>query len=37
VLGYVEAPDEASAEIAAVVKFDLSAEQRGRLVVHERR
>ena len=32
-LGTVEAPDERSAEAAAVGQFGLSAEQRGRLVV----
>jgi hypothetical protein len=36
VLGDVEAPDRASAEAAAVQMFDLSPEQRSRLVVQER-
>jgi hypothetical protein len=35
-LGYVEAPDRAAAEAAAVVRFNLSEEQRGRLAILER-
>jgi hypothetical protein len=35
-LGTVEAPNEKAAEAAAVAEFDLSAEQRQRLVVSER-
>jgi hypothetical protein len=35
-LGTVEAPNEKAAETAAVAEFDLSAEQRQRLVVSER-
>jgi hypothetical protein len=35
-LGTVEAPNEKAAETAAVAEFDLSAEQRRRLVVSER-
>jgi hypothetical protein len=35
-LGTVEAPDEKAAEAAAVAEFDLSVEQRRRLVVSER-
>jgi hypothetical protein len=35
-LGAVEAPNENAAETAAVAEFDLSAEQRQRLVVSER-
>jgi hypothetical protein len=35
-LGTVEAPNEKAAEAAAVAEFDLSDEQRRRLVVHER-
>jgi hypothetical protein len=34
-LGTVEAPNEKAAETAAVAEFDLSAEQRQRLVVSE--
>jgi hypothetical protein len=34
-LGYVEAPDREAAE-AAVDRFNLSEEQRGRLVIQER-
>lgn len=34
-LGYVEAPDREVAEAVAVIKFDLSEEQRGRLVIQE--
>jgi DNA-binding GntR family transcriptional regulator len=36
VLGYVEARDRASAELAAMADFNLTAEQRKRLVVQER-
>jgi hypothetical protein len=36
ILGVVEAPDRKAAEAAAVVRFNLSEEQRGRLVVQER-
>jgi hypothetical protein len=36
ILGYVDAPDRASAEIAAVSAFSLTQEQRKRLVVQER-
>ena len=35
-LGTVEAPNEKAAEAAAVAEFDLSDEQRRRLVVSER-
>jgi hypothetical protein len=35
-LGDVQAPDEKSAEVAAVEEFKLSNEQRRRLVVQER-
>jgi hypothetical protein len=35
-LGTVEAPNEKAAEAAAVAEFDLSDEQRRRLVVQER-
>jgi hypothetical protein len=35
-LGDVQAPDEASAEAAAVVEFKLSEDQRKRVVVQER-
>jgi hypothetical protein len=35
-LGTVEAPNERAAEAAAVAEFDLSDEQRRRLVVQER-
>src|SRR5262245_2715406 len=35
-LGTVEAPDEKAAEAAAVAEFDLSDEQRPRLVVSKR-
>jgi hypothetical protein len=35
-LGTVEAPDEKAAEAAAMAEFDLSDEQRRRLVVQER-
>jgi hypothetical protein len=35
-LGTVEAPDKEAAEAAAAVKFNLSEEQRARLVVQER-
>jgi hypothetical protein len=35
-LGTVEAPNEKAAELAAVAEFDLSDEQRRRLVVEER-
>jgi hypothetical protein len=35
-LGTVEAPNEKAAEAAAVAEFDLSAEQRQRLVVSKR-
>ena len=35
-LGDVEAPDAKSAEVAAVAQFNLSEEQRKRLVVQER-
>ena len=35
-LGYVEAPDRAAAEVAAVRAFNLSKEQRKRLLVRER-
>jgi hypothetical protein len=35
-LGTVEAPNEKAAEAAAVAEFDLSDEQRQRLVVSER-
>jgi hypothetical protein len=35
-LGTVEAPNEKAAEVAAVADFDLSEEQRRRLVVSER-
>jgi hypothetical protein len=35
-LGYVEAADWKAAEAAAVVKFNLSEEQRNRLVIQER-
>jgi hypothetical protein len=35
-LGTVEAPSEEAAEAAAVAEFDLSDEQRRRLVVQER-
>ena len=34
-LGYVEAPDQAAAEAAAVEEFKLNAEQRKRLVVQD--
>jgi hypothetical protein len=34
-LGYVEAPDREAAEAAAVVRFNLSEEQRGRPVIQE--
>jgi hypothetical protein len=34
-LGYVEAPDREAAETAAVVRFNLTEEQRGRLVTNE--
>jgi hypothetical protein len=34
-LGYVEAPDREAAEAAAVDRFKLSEEQRGRLVIQE--
>jgi hypothetical protein len=34
-LGYVEASDRETAEAAAVVRFNLSEEQRGRLVIQE--
>ena len=34
-LGYVEAPDRAAAEAAAVDEFTVNAEQRKRLVVQE--
>jgi len=36
VLGFVDAPDRASAEAAAVNAFNLDDEQRSRLVVQER-
>jgi len=36
VLGYVEARDRNAAELAAVAQFDVSEEQRKRLVVQER-
>jgi hypothetical protein len=35
-LGTIEAPSERAAEAAAVAEFDLSDEQRRRLVVSER-
>jgi hypothetical protein len=35
-LGTVEAPNERAAEAAAVAEFDLSDEQRRRLVLRER-
>jgi hypothetical protein len=35
-LGDVQAPDESAAEAAAVTEFDLSDEQRKRLMVQER-
>jgi hypothetical protein len=35
-VGTVEAPNEKAVEVAAVAEFDLSAEQRQRLVVSER-
>jgi hypothetical protein len=35
ILGTVEAPNEKAAEAAAVAEFDLSDEQRGRLVLQE--
>jgi hypothetical protein len=35
-LGHVSAPDRTSAKIAAVEKFNLTVEQRRRLVVQER-
>ena len=35
-LGYVEAPDRAAADLAAVRAFNLSGEQRKRLLVRER-
>jgi hypothetical protein len=34
-LGFVEAPDREAAEAAAAVRFNLSEEQRARLVVQE--
>jgi hypothetical protein len=36
ILGFVDAPDRASAEVAAAKAFNLDAEQRSRLVVQER-
>jgi hypothetical protein len=36
ILGYVNAPDRAAAEAAAVKAWSLDAEQRRRLVVQER-
>ena len=36
ILGFVDAPDRASAEAAAVKAFNLDDEQRSRLVVQER-
>jgi hypothetical protein len=36
VLGYVEARDRTAAELAAVAEFNLTEEQRKRLVVQER-
>ena len=36
-LGYVDAPDQQAAEALAVAQFELSAEQRKRLIVTERR
>jgi hypothetical protein len=36
ILGYVNAPDRAAAEAAAVKAWSLDAEQRSRLVVQER-
>jgi hypothetical protein len=35
-LGTVDAPDEKAAEVAAMAEFDLSDEQRRRLLVQER-
>jgi hypothetical protein len=35
-LGTVKAPNEKAAEAAAMAEFDLSDEQRGRLIVQER-
>ena len=35
ILGYIDAPDRASAEAAAVSAFSLTEEQRKRLVVQE--
>ncbi len=34
-LGFVEAADRKAAEAAAVVRFNLTEEQRGRLVIQE--
>jgi hypothetical protein len=36
ILGYVDAPDRAGAEAAAVKAWSLNADQRSRLVVQER-
>jgi hypothetical protein len=36
VLGFVDAPDQVSAEVAAVKAFNLDDEQRHRLLVQER-
>jgi hypothetical protein len=36
ILGFVDAPDRASAELAAAKAFNLDDEQRSRLVVQER-
>jgi hypothetical protein len=36
-LGFVDAPDRAAAEAAAVLKFNLNADQRKRLMICERR
>jgi hypothetical protein len=36
ILGYVDAPDRAGAEAAAVKAWSLNADQRNRLVVQER-
>ena len=36
ILGHVEARDRTATELAAVVEFNLSAEQRKRLVLRER-